>query len=164
MKTRIGVIGADGKITPQVSNISERIGADIAKSDSVLICGGRGGVMEAACRGAKNAGGLVIGILPSYDKKEGNPYMDAAITTGLNHSRNSLVVSSSDAIIAINGRPGTLSEAAIALCMGKPLVAVAGSGGVAGILEEELKKMGIKEKIRTVSPEHAVKTALKLIK
>lgn len=163
MKTRIGVIGADEKITPQVSSISERIGADIAKNGSVLICGGRGGVMEAASRGAKNAGGLVIGILPSYDKKEGNAYLDVAITTGLNHSRNALVVASSDAVIAINGRPGTLSEISLALCMQKPVVAVTGSGGVAEVIQEELKKMGIKEKIHAASPEDSVKTALKLI-
>ena len=164
MKTRIGVIGADGEITSAVYSISEKIGGDIARSGSVLICGGRGGVMEAASRGASVAGGLVIGILPSYDKKEGNAYVDVAITTGMGHSRNSLVVSSSDALIAINGRLGTLSEISLALCMGKPVIAVSGTGGVAGVIEEELKKMGIKEKVTRAKPEDAVKIAIKLIK
>jgi len=164
MKTRIGVIGADGEITPVVSRISEKIGGDIARSGSVLICGGRGGVMEAASRGASVAGGFVVGILPSYDKKEGNAYVDVAITTGMGHSRNSIVVSSSDTIIAINGRPGTLSEISLALCMGKPVIAVMGTGGVAEVIEEELKKMGIKEKVTRAKPEDAVKIALKLIK
>ncbi|MFZ2456534.1 MAG: TIGR00725 family protein [Candidatus Altiarchaeia archaeon] len=164
MKTRIGVIGADGVITPAVSRISEKIGRDIAKTGSVLICGGRGGVMEAASRGASLAGGIVVGILPSYDKTEGNAYIDIAITTGMGHSRNSIVVSSSDALIAINGRPGTLSELSLALCMGKPVIAVSGTGGVADVIEEELKKMGIKEKILNAKPADAVKKALGSIK
>jgi uncharacterized protein (TIGR00725 family) len=164
MKTRIGVIGADGKITPAVSRISEKIGGDIAKTGSVLICGGRGGVMEAASRGANLAGGLVVGILPSCEKKEGNTYVDVAITTGMGISRNSVIVSSSDALIAINGRPGTLSEISLALCMGKPVIAVQGTGGVAEVIKEELKKMGIKEKVWSAKPEDAVRIALKLIK
>lgn len=164
MKTRIGVIGADGEITPAVSSISEKIGGDIARAGSVLICGGRGGVMEAASRGASLAGGLVVGILPSYDKTEGNNYIDVAITTGMGHSRNSIVVSSSDALIAINGRLGTLSEISLALCMGKPVIAVAGTGGVADVIKEELKKMGIKEKIISAKPGDAVKVALGSIK
>jgi hypothetical protein len=164
MKTRIGVIGADGVITPAVSRISEKIGRDIAKTGSVLICGGRGGVMEAASRGASLAGGIVVGILPSYDKTEGNAYIDIAITTGMGHSRNSIVVSSSDALIAINGRPGTLSELSLALCMGKPVIAVSGTGGVADVIEKELKKMGIKEKILNAKPADAVKKALGSIK
>jgi len=164
MKTRIGVIGADGAITPAVSRISEKIGADIAKAGAVLICGGRGGVMEAVSRGASLAGGLVVGILPSYDWKEGNAYIDIAITTGMGHSRNSIVVSSSDALIAINGRPGTLSEISLALCMEKPVISVLGTGGVAEVIEEELKKMGIKEKVLSAKPAEAVKKALRSIK
>jgi uncharacterized protein (TIGR00725 family) len=160
MKTRIGVIGADAEISAGVSRISEKIGGDIARSGSVLICGGRGGVMEAASRGASLAGGLVVGILPSYDKTEGNAFVDVAITTGMGHSRNSIVVSSSDAIIAINGRPGTLSEIALALCMGKPVIAVLGTGGVADVIGEELKKMGIKEKVVCAKPADAVMVAL----
>jgi uncharacterized protein (TIGR00725 family) len=164
MKTRIGVIGADGGITPAVSRISEKIGRDIALSGSVLVCGGRGGVMEAVSRGASLAGGLVVGILPSYDKKEGNKYVDIAITTGMGHSRNSIVVSSSDAVIAINGRPGTLSEISLALCMGKPVIAVSGTGGVADVIAEELKRMGIKERVTGAKPGDAVKIALGSIK
>jgi uncharacterized protein (TIGR00725 family) len=164
MKTRIGVIGADGEIPAGVSRTSEKIGRDIARSGSVLICGGRGGVMEAVSRGASLEGGLVVGILPSYDKKDGNAFVDVAITTGMGHSRNSIVVSSSDAIIAINGRPGTLSEIALALCMGKPVITVCGTGGVADVIEEELKKMGIKETVVCAKPADAVKAALGSIK
>lgn len=164
MKTRIGVIGSDGPITGHVYGICEKIGSDIALSGSVLICGGRGGVMEAVSRGAKSSGGLVIGILPSYDRKEANQFVDVAITTGMSHARNALVVSSSDAVIAINGRPGTLSEISLALCMGKLVVAVSGSGGVADVISEELLRMGIIEKVHCAKPEDAVKTALRLIK
>lgn len=163
MKTRIGVIGADGPIGSAVAEISERIGSDIAKSGSVLICGGRGGVMEAVSRGAKRAGGIVVGILPSYDKKEANPYVDIALTTGMSHSRNALVASSSDVLIAINGRPGTLSEISLALCMGRPVVAVEGSGGVADAIGAQLKNMGIKEKVHSSAPRDAVAKALSLV-
>lgn len=163
MKTRIGVIGADGPITKSVSEISEHIGAGIAEVGAVLVCGGRGGVMEAACRGARKAGGIVVGILPGYDQKEANAYVDIAITTGLSHSRNAIVVASSDVLIAISGGPGTLSEISLALCMGKPVVAVSGTGGVADVIEKELETMEIKGKVLSAGPQEAVKKALGLI-
>jgi len=106
---------------------------------------------------AKKAGGVVVGILPSYDKKEANQYVDIPITTGMSHARNTIVVSSSDVLIAINGRPGTLSEISLAFCMGKPVVAVRGSGGVAGVINEQLTVMGIKEKVLYAEPKDAVK-------
>jgi len=137
--------------------VATTVGADIAQSGSVLVCGGRGGVMEAVSRGAKKAGGIVVGILPSYDKKEANQYVDIPITTGMSHARNTIVVSSSDVLIAINGRPGTLSEISLAFCMGKPVVAVRGSGGVAGVINEQLTVMGIKEKVLYAEPKDAVK-------
>ncbi|MBN2015201.1 MAG: TIGR00725 family protein [Candidatus Altiarchaeota archaeon] len=163
MKTRIGVIGCDGDIPQNIQKISERIGGDIGRSGSLLICGGRGGVMEAACSGAKKAGGITVGILPSSDKKDANPYVDVPITTGMGLARNALVVSCSDVIIAINGRSGTLSEIGLALSYRKPVIVVKGSGGLADSIEEKLNEMGIKEKLHTAEADRAVQLALRLV-
>lgn len=161
---RIGVVGKDGKIKRDIVQIAERIGQDIAGRNCVLICGGKRGVMEAVCRGAKRENGITVGILPSLDKNDANPYIDVAITTGMYHARNALVVSCSDVIIVINGEIGTLSEVALALSYGKPVVAVRGSGGVADRIEEELIKMGIRRRIYTTDAKNAVGLALSLIK
>ncbi len=89
-----------------------------------LICGGLGGVMEAACKGAKSAGGKTVGILPGHDKSEANPYVDIPIVTGLGYMRNNLVVKNAEIIIAIDGKEGTLSEIAFALQMKKPVLGI----------------------------------------
>jgi uncharacterized protein (TIGR00725 family) len=106
------------------SEMARRVGALIAQRGAVLLCGGRGGVMEAAARGAKEAGGLTIGILPGMNAGETppNPYIDVAIFTGLRDGRNWVNVCASDAIIAVSGGYGTLSEIALALKVGKPVV------------------------------------------
>lgn len=164
MKVRIGVIGSNGEIPGDIIKISEKIGRDIAKNNCLLICGGKGGVMEAVCRGAKKENGIVVGILPSLEKNEANPYVDIPITTGMSYARNALVVSCSDVVIVINGRIGTLSEIGLALSYGKPVVAVKNSGGVADILENEMEKIGVKEGVYTTDFENAVSLALSLIK
>lgn len=163
MKTIIGVIGSDGKISEHAEKISENIGQEIARNGLVLLCGGRGGVMEAASKGARKGNGLVIGILPGLDKKESNPYLDVALTTGINNARNALVASCSDAVIVINGRIGTLSEIGLALCYDKPVIAVRGTGGVAESAEEKIKEMEIKNKIYTADPDKAVMLAMSLV-
>jgi uncharacterized protein (TIGR00725 family) len=88
----------------------------------VLVCGGRGGAMEAACRGAKEADGLTVGILPGSDRSEANPFVDVVVPTGLGEARNALVVGAADVVIAIGGGYGTLSEIALALKAGKRVV------------------------------------------
>lgn len=103
---------------------AEAVGALIAGAGQALTCGGRGGVMAAACRGAKRAGGTTIGILPGYDTSEANQWVDHIICTGLGHARNAVVVASGEAIIAIGGGFGTLSEIALALKMGKRVIAL----------------------------------------
>jgi uncharacterized protein (TIGR00725 family) len=99
----------------------------------VLICGGLGGVMEAACRGARQAGGTTVGILPGTDRSAANPYVDIAIATGLGEARNAIVARSADALIAIGGAYGTLSEIAFALKAGKRVVGL-GTWEVEGVL------------------------------
>ncbi|MBN3041173.1 MAG: TIGR00725 family protein [Candidatus Omnitrophica bacterium] len=109
----IAVVGGH-KCTKRIYNIAEQAGRMIAQQGWTLVCGGGAGVMEAACKGAKQAKGLTVGILPSFDGKEANKYLDVKITTGLGYARNVLVVRSSQAVIAIDGEYGTLSEIAFA--------------------------------------------------
>ncbi len=119
----IGVMGA-GQCDETIGEMARRVGALIAQRGAVLLCGGRSGVMEAAARGAKEAGGLTIGIMPGMNASETppNPYIDIAVFTGMHDGRNWVNVCSSDAIIAISGGYGTLSEIALALKIGKPVV------------------------------------------
>jgi uncharacterized protein (TIGR00725 family) len=102
--------------------LAEQVGRAIAEADCTLVCGGRDGVMAAACRGAKAAGGVTIGILPGYDAGEANEWVDHAIPTGLGHARNAIVVASGDAVIAVGGGFGTLSEIGLALKMNKRVI------------------------------------------
>ena len=118
---QIGVIGAGECSTAGAAHAYE-VGILIAQHNAVLICGGLGGIMESAARGARAVGGLTVGILPGFESEEANPYIDIPIVTGLSHARNMIVVRSSSALIAIEGGYGTLSEIAIALKLGKPVV------------------------------------------
>lgn len=108
--------------TEQEIAVAEAIGLSLAQAGHAVVCGGRGGVMEAVCRGARAGGGATIGILPGYNAAEANPWVEHAICTGLGHARNALVVASGDAVIAIGGGFGTLSEIGLALKMGKRVV------------------------------------------
>ena len=123
VKGQIGVIGG-GACSPEIYEIAREVGEEIARNGFSLVCGGLTGVMEAACRGAREAGGMTIGILPTNNKKDANPYLDVIIPTGLGHARNVLVVLASDALVAVDGEAGTLSEIAIALKVGKPIVGI----------------------------------------
>ncbi len=132
MKPLIAVCGSDGddeKLNEKILKLAEEVGAEIAKRGCILICGGRSGVMEAACKGAKREGGTTVGILP-FSKSEANPYIDIAIESGLGHFRNYVIVSSADAVIGICGRWGTLNEISTAIILGKPTILIEGSGGV----------------------------------
>ncbi len=102
--------------------MAEEVGTKLAQAGCAVVCGGRGGVMEAVCRGARQAGGTTIGILPGYDASEANQWVEHRIPTGLGHARNAIVVASGDAVIAVGGGFGTLSEIGLALKMGKRVV------------------------------------------
>ena len=101
---------------------AEAVGRGLAERGAVIVCGGLGGAMEAACRGAKEAGGTTLGILPGSDRRDANPYVDVAVVTGLAEGRNALVVRSADAVVAVGGAYGTLSEIALALRAGMPVI------------------------------------------
>ena len=117
----IAVIGG-GRCPKEVAQIAEGVGRELGKRGLTLVCGGLGGVMEAACRGAKETGGQTIGILPGFSRRDANPYVDIPIVTGLGEARNSIVVRTAQAVIAVDGEYGTLSEIAYALKLGIPVV------------------------------------------
>jgi uncharacterized protein (TIGR00725 family) len=118
---RIGVIGS-ATCDAETAAVARRVGELIARADAVLVCGGRGGVMQAAAEGARESDGLTVGILPGENPTDANPGIVVAIPTGLGDARNAVVVNASDAVIAIAGAWGTLSEAAFCLKKGVPLV------------------------------------------
>ncbi len=122
-KTIVAVIGA-GKCSKKQRDMAAKVGKYIAEHDAVLVCGGLGGIMEGAARGAKQAGGVTLGIIPSECKDDANEYIDFVVPSGLGEARNILVIRTADAVVAFPGRYGTLSEMAFALQAGKPLVAV----------------------------------------
>lgn len=120
-KIIIGIIGGATASKAQLE-AAYKVGSLLAKQQAVVVCGGMGGVMEAACRGAKENGGLTVGILPGSSAREGNRYLDIPIVTGLGYARNAVVVQTAQAIIAIGGKYGTLSELAYAAQYGIPLI------------------------------------------
>ena len=153
MSTALVSVVGSAVCTPAQAETAEEIGRLLAERGAILICGGRGGVMEAACRGAQRAGGLTIGILPGTDHQEGNPYLTVALPTGLGNARNALVAIMGQAVIAIGGGYGTLSEIGIALKQGRRVIGL--DTWVA------VKSDGDKAAIETAQdPEEAVALAL----
>jgi uncharacterized protein (TIGR00725 family) len=119
----VAVVGP-GQAPEQYTTLAEEVGRLIAGRGALLVCGGLGGVMEAACRGARAAGGRTVGILPGMDRSAANPHVDVALATGLGEARNALVVGAADSVVAIGGGYGTLSEIGLALRAGKPVIGI----------------------------------------
>jgi uncharacterized protein (TIGR00725 family) len=149
----VGVVGA-GMPDPDTDPIAEDVGRLIAERGAILVCGGLTGVMEAACRGAKSAGGTTVGILPSTNRREANRYVDVAIATGMGEMRNALIVRSADVLIAVGGEYGTLSEIAFALKSGTPVVGL-------GTWDLAAAKQGAAGLVPARTPAEAVETALR---
>lgn len=151
----VAVIGS-AICSDEVAARAEAVGREIARRGAVLVCGGRGGVMEAACRGAKAEGGTTVGILPGADRGEANRYVDIAIVTGLGEARNAIVVRTADAVVAVSGGYGTLSEIGLALKMGRPVV---------GLDTWELQQAGqpVDAVVQATKPAQAVERALALV-
>ncbi len=152
----VAVIGS-ASCSAEVAAQAEAVGREIARRGAVLVCGGRGGAMEAACRGAKAEGGTTVGILPGADRGEANRYVDIAITTGLGEARNAIVVRTADAVVAVSGGYGTLSEIGLALKMGRPVV---------GLDTWELRQDGqpVDAVVQATTPAQAVERALALVR
>ena len=138
---------------------AEEVGRRIAEAGAVLVCGGRTGVMEAASRGASDAGGTVVGVLPTTDHGDANPYVTHVIATGIGQARNLAVVGSGDAVIAIGGEWGTLSEIAFARRLGRPVIALRSwqlqmrTGTDIGIVEKESAEEAVKAALSAAEPQ-----------
>jgi len=145
-RLRIGVIGGNHP-KPEFLKLAYDVGRLIGRNGAVLVCGGLGGVMEEAARGAKEAGGITIGILPGSRTSDANSYIDFALATGLGYTRNSLVAMNADVLIAVDGEYGTLSEIAFGRIYGKEVIGL-GSWDIKGMT-------------RAATAEEAVELALK---
>jgi uncharacterized protein (TIGR00725 family) len=121
----VAVVGAGGDVEARLLAAAEAVGGELARRGAVVVTGGLGGVMEAACRGARSAGGTTLGILPGDDRGAANAFVSVAVATGMGELRNGLVVRCADALVAIAGGYGTLSEIALALKAGKRVVGIA---------------------------------------
>ena len=152
LSLQISVIGA-GEPPPEAIPLAEEVGRELARRGVVLVTGGLAGIMEAACRGAKEAGGLTIGVLPGSDPADANPYVDIPICTGIDYARNIVVVRSGRAVIAVSGAYGTLSEIAHALGDDIPVI---------GLSTWSIAREGKEDDsiIRALSPLDAVEKAI----
>jgi uncharacterized protein (TIGR00725 family) len=139
--------------TEEERALAQEVGRGLAAGGAVVVCGGLGGVMDAAALGAREAGGVAIGVLPGKSRAGSSPHLAAAIPTGMGEGRNALLVRAADAVVAISGEFGTLSEIALALKMGKPVV---------GLKTWELRKpdRAVDAIIQAESPKEAVAVAL----
>jgi uncharacterized protein (TIGR00725 family) len=152
----VAVIGG-GSCNQEEARLAEEVGRELAKRGAALVCGGLGGVMEAACKGADAEGGVTIGVLPGDDRRAANPYVKIPIVTNLGYARNVAVVKSGQAVIAVGGNYGTLSEISHALQSGIPVVGL-GTWTIARNGQED------KAIIRAKSAAEAVAKALKAVK
>lgn len=150
----ISVIGGS-QVTPEICEVSRRVGKLLAQKRVTVFCGGLTGVMECVAKGVREENGLIIGILPGNDTREGNEYLSAALPTGLGYARNFLVARAGKVVIAIDGSTGTISEASFALAEGKDVVAIGGLNFIT-------KKKTEGKFIKVNTPEEAVETAIRI--
>lgn len=164
-KRQILIVGNnENGSTPELEKMAYETGLEVAKSDSVLITGGLGGVMRAACHGAKDAGGITVGIIPQNDPSFANEYCDIVIPTGIGLARDFLNALSADGVIIIGGGSGTLSETCAAYMHNKPIAAIKNTGGIAEMFAD--KYLDHRQNVKIVgvsSPKEAVKYILEKI-
>jgi uncharacterized protein (TIGR00725 family) len=153
MRTPIVAVVGGGAVETDVEHVAEEVGRLLAARGAIVLTGGLGGVMAAACRGAKGAGGTTIGLLPGDDRADANEWVEVSVATGLGEARNALIARAADALIAIGGEFGTLSEMALALKIGRPVI---------GIDTWELRRSGVSVDpiMRARDAAHAVELAL----
>ena len=152
----VGVIGSS-KAEGELLSLAEEVGAEIAKRGAAVVCGGLTGVMEAVCKGARREGGLTIGIIPSDNRNDANPYVQIPIVTGMGTGRNVMLVKTADVVIAVGGEFGTLSEIAHALKLGKTVI------GLRSWKLDKAHTKPIPDLIEVDSPKKAVDLALNII-
>ena len=147
-RIQIAVIGG-GECSDHVRQLAEEVGAEIGRRGVILICGGMGGVMDAAAFGARKTGGITVGVLPTYDRRRASQSLDVAIPTGFGHGRNVIVAAAGDAVIALPGEHGTASEIALAMTLGRRVIGLEAWASYPGV-------------IAAGSPREAVDTALRV--
>ncbi len=135
-RASIAVIGA-GDASRELRKLAFDVGREVAARGAVLVCGGLGGVMEAAAEGARGSGGHTIGILPSYDAESANPHVEFAVATGMGEARNAIVVASAQVVVALAGEGGTLAEIGLALKLRRPVVALNAWQSISGLHRAE---------------------------
>ncbi len=140
-KIRIGVIGGASP-DPKYRQIAHEVGQRIGKKGAILVCGGLGGIMEAASRGAKKNGGITIGILPGISHEDANDYIDIPIATGMGYTRNSLVAMNADVLIAVDGQYGTLTEIAYGNIYGKKVIGI-GTWDIQGVVKVDSAEQAV---------------------
>lgn len=168
-KPILAIIGNAGDVSEYIIKLAADVGKIAVDAGFRVICGGLDGVMESACNGAKQSTkyneGDTIGILPGYDRKVANDFLDIIIPTGLELGRNIILVASSDVIISISGKAGTLSEIALAWQLKKPVIAIEPSGGWSG----KLAGMSLDDRrddtiIAAKDPDEAIRVAIEIVK
>jgi uncharacterized protein (TIGR00725 family) len=147
----IGVVGAGGA-SPGADATAAAVGREIARHDAILVCGGLGGAMTAAARGAREAGGTTIGILPGTHIYDANPYIDIPIATGMGQARNAIIVQTAQVIIAIAGGYGTLSEIAMALKIGKKVIVLRPQFHIPGVLSAQDAAEAVRLALALIEP------------
>lgn len=156
-------VSAPGDADPSVMALAEAVGRAIARRGCVLVCGGLGGGMRAACAGAKAEGGTTIGIIPGYEATAGNEHLDHIIATGMGQARNTLVAASGDAMVAVGGGLGTLSEIALALRLNRPVVVLGGWAAMLATPEARAMLAGLPGRLSIANtPDDAVREAVRL--
>jgi len=167
MEALVGVIGASS-VDEESYNVAFKLGKLIVDSGYHLICGGLGGVMEAACRGAQSSNnperGKIIGIIPGSNKYDANPYVEIVISTGIGYARNMIIACSADVVIAVSGGSGTLSEIAMAWQYGKPIIVMENLPGIsAQFAGKTLDNRRDDRIIGAKSPEEAIKNVKSIL-
>jgi uncharacterized protein (TIGR00725 family) len=156
VRRRLQIAVAGGRAcTPETQRLARAVGREVAAAGAVLVCGGLGGVMEAVARGAADAGGTVIGLLPDYRHARGNRYLTVALPTGLGHARNVLVAAAGDALIAFTGKHGTLAEVALTCALGRPVVALGAWNDIPGVLAAAGARAAVREAVRLARRQRA---------
>src|SRR5262249_53979449 len=135
----------------RTEGLAHAVGAAVAAAGAVLVCGGLGGVMEAAARGAAEGGGTVVGLVPSYDPARANRHLTIVIPTGMGHARNVLVAAAGDVLIALPGEHGTLAEIALARAIGRPVVALAAWRNVADVVQASTAAEAVRQALALVA-------------
>jgi len=162
-KKLIAVCGPGSTATPELEELAYRVGRELALNGLGVVCGGMGGVMLAACKGAKEVGGLTVGIVPSYNRNDANPFVDFVICTGLGEARNMLVSATGMAIIAVGGEWGTLSEIALGLKINRPVITIQGQGWKISRASSNIYDIIPGLLLDALTPEEAVKLVMQNI-